>query len=397
MDWLRVIFVCGLIMIHTATIFDPYPITAVKGSRSFPLILFSTFLHEWRLAILFIVAGAGSYFALGFLNGRRFMLMRFKRIVIPLVVGTLLIVPIHLYYWQFLGNPGYGKSYLQFYATILWGFLRYGNFGNTKESLHWAHLWFLGYLFVSSLVALPLFLYLRRGNGQPIIPRLAAFVEKPWTIFLFALPIVLVEVTLRARWPGGRLIIVDDWATFFCYLVLFIYGFVIFSNDRFRRAIERHRKSALIAGIITSMAHLIVTFVSGIPVRGYNLHWTLFMVLRGFNIWFWCVAVLGFGSKYLDFRHKLLPYVNEAVYPVYVLHLPIATIIAYHVVHWPIGVPAQFAIITLSTLVTAVLIYECIRRTKVTRFLFGLKLNKSKPAKTPGDVQFSGDRESASV
>jgi len=53
MDWLRVIAVCFLIMIHTAAMFDPYPITAVKGRPSFPLILFSAFLHEWRLAISF--------------------------------------------------------------------------------------------------------------------------------------------------------------------------------------------------------------------------------------------------------------------------------------------------------------------------------------------------------
>src|SRR5262245_8935323 len=122
MDWLRVIFVCGLIMIHVAAMFDPYPLSAVKGKRSFPLVLFATFLHEWRLAILFIVSGAASYFALGFLNGRQFVKMRFRRIVVPLVMGTFLIVPIHLYYWQFYNNPTYDKTYIHFYLTIMYRF-----------------------------------------------------------------------------------------------------------------------------------------------------------------------------------------------------------------------------------------------------------------------------------
>lgn len=134
-------------------------------------------LHEWRLAILFIVSGASAYFALGFLTGRQFVSVRVKRILVPLVMGTLLIVPVQLYYWQFHRNPTYNKSYFEFYWTIITGLFRDGNFGRTRESIHYAHLWFLAYLFVSSLVALPLFLYLKK-NGRHLISRLAALMEK---------------------------------------------------------------------------------------------------------------------------------------------------------------------------------------------------------------------------
>jgi surface polysaccharide O-acyltransferase-like enzyme len=383
MDWLRVIFVSGLIMIHVAAMFDPYPITAVKGRPTFPLILFATFLHEWRLAVLFIVSGAASYFALGFLNARQFVKMRIRRIVIPLIIGTLFIVPVQLYYWQFLNNPTYNKTYLHFYFTIMYRFFVYGLFGTARETLHWAHLWFLAYLFVASLVALPLLVYLRHGKGQEFIPKLAAFVEKPWAIFLFSIPLVLVEVTLRAMWTSSRIIIIDDGATFTLNLILFIYGFIIFSNDRIRRAIEAHRWSALLGGILTSAIYLIITFVFRTPTRGYNLNWSLFMLLRGASVWFWCVAVLGFGSKYLDFNHKVLAYLNEAVYPVYVVHLPIATMIAYRLVHLPVPPLVQFTIIVIFTLAFSLLLFEVIRRTKITRFLFGLKTKKPKPAPPP--------------
>lgn len=376
-DWLRVIAVCVLITIHTASMFDPYPITAVKGATLFPLIVYSTFVHEWRLAILFIVSGASSYFALGFLSARQFVSVRVRRILVPLLMGTLLIVPIHLYYWQFYRNPTYDKSYFQFYQTIIVGLFRDGNFGRSKESIHWAHLWFLAYLFVSSLVALPLFLYLKR-NGRHLISRLAALMEKRGAIFLLALPLAVIEAALRARWVGRALIIVDDWASFCSYLALFIYGFVIFSDGRIKVAIERHRWAALALGTLTSATYLLMTFTRSAPVRGYNLNWTLFTVLRSFNVWFWCVTVFGFGSRHLNFKSRVLPYANEAVYPVYVIHLPVATIIAYRVVGWPLPPFAQFLIITLATLSVSVLIYEFfIRRMKVTRFLFGLKLKKS--------------------
>jgi glucan biosynthesis protein C len=383
MDWLRVIFVCGLIMIHVAAIFDPYPVTAVKGQRSFPLILFATFLHEWRLAILFIVSGAGSYFALGFLTGRQFLFMRLKRIVIPLIFGTFFIVPIHLYYWQFQGTRGYTKNFLQFYATILWRFFFLGNFGTARETLHWAHLWFLAYLFVASLVALPLLLYLRHGNGQELIPRLADFIVKPWAIYLFAVPLIIIDVSLQPVTTSGRSIIIGDWSTFTIDLALFIYGFLIFSHVNFRRALEAHRRSGLVAGIVTSLIYLIITFALRSFPSGYNLKFLAFMALRAFSVWCWCIAVLGYASLHLNFNHKLLPYLNEAVYPVYVVHLPIVTMIAYGVVRWPLPPIVQFAIIVVWTLGAALCVFEVIRRTTVTRFLFGLKLKKPKPKPSP--------------
>jgi glucan biosynthesis protein C len=382
-DWLRVLAVCVLVMIHTAAIFNPFvPFTSVKGKPSYALMAFSLFVHEWRLAILFIVSGAGSYFALKSLSGSRFVLGRCRRLIVPLVMGTLLLVPIHHYYAVYLNNPGYQKTYLQFCAKIIGDFIRYGSFGHGPESLHWAHLWYLAYLFVASVLALPLFLYLRRDRR--LIERLADLLSRRWMIFLLALPLVFVEAALTPRWHQTRLIIIDDWANFFFYFTLFVYGFIIYSDERITEAIERHRKSALLFGTLTASAHLIMTYLGQIPVTGYNLHWTLFMVLRGFNAWFWCVAILGFGGRHLRFNHKILPYANEAVYPVYVLHLPVMTMIAYRVVGWNIGVAAQFSLITLFTLAASLCVYEfIIRRTNVTRFLFGLKPKKPARADHP--------------
>jgi hypothetical protein len=95
------------------------------------------------------------------------------------------------------------------------------------------------------------------------------------------------------------------------------------------------------------------------------------------------LTVPGFGSRFLNFNHPVLPYANEAVYPVYVLHLPVATAPADWVAGWHMSAPAQFAFITLAALAVSVSIYEFIvRRTKATTFLFGLKPKKLEP---PGD------------
>lgn len=381
-DWLRVIAVCVLVLFHTAAIFNPYDgISLIKGATIKPLAVASAFIHEWRLSVLFIVSGAGSYFALRSLSGARFARGRFKRLVIPLVMGTLLLVPVHHYFGLLFRNPGEAKSYPQFYAKAVGDFLTRGNFGHGPESLHWAHLWFLAYLFVASLLALPLFLYLRGDAGRRLTGRLADLLSRRGMIFLLALPLVVIEATLRAKWLRTRLNIIDDPAGFLFYTTLFVYGFIIFSDERIRRAVERHAKSALLLGLVTSAVFLTLTFTGRLPAPRYNAPWTLYMVLRCCNVWFWCLTVLGFGSKFLNFNHRFLPYANEAVYPVYVLHMPVMTVLAYFVVGTGLWAPAQFIVITLGTLAASICIYEfVVRRTKVTAVLFGLKPKKPRPA-----------------
>ncbi len=158
---------------------------------------------------------------------------------------------------------------------------------------------------------------------------------------------------------------------------------MIFSNERIRVAIERHRVVALVAGIIASTIYLVLTFTNNVPTPGYNLKWMLFISWRTLNAWFWCVAVLGFASKHLNFNNRYLPYANSAVYPIYIVHLPIATVIAYSVLRWPGGTMLQFVIIVLTTLVLSLGLYEFVlRRTRVTRFMFGLKNTGTKRAAT---------------
>jgi hypothetical protein len=65
------------------------------------------------------------------------------------------------------------------------------------------------------------------------------------------------------------------------------------------------------------------------PAPGYSLGWVLYMVLSGFNSWFWIIAILGFGNRYLNFTNRTLRYANDAALPFYVLHMAVIVVIAY--------------------------------------------------------------------
>ena len=82
----------------------------------------------------------------------------------------------------------------------------------------------------------------------------------------------------------------------------------------------------------------------------------------------------GFATRYLAASTPLLRSLNEACFPLYVLHMPILTILAYFIVRWEAPGIAQFVIlVALTGLATFALYKTCIQRITLMCFLFGLR------------------------
>ena len=96
--------------------------------------------------------------------------------------------------------------------------------------------------------------------------------------------------------------------------------------------------------------------------------------LFGLSSWFWILAFLGFGFKYLTRSRPVLAYANEAVLPFYILHQTVLLCVGYYVTTWAIPDPAKLLIISLSSLAIIGVVYEfLVRRINVLRLLFGMK------------------------
>jgi hypothetical protein len=237
-------------------------------------------------------------------------------------------------------------------------------------------MWFVAYLFVFSMLALPLFQYLKGEKGRHLVSKLGALCERPGAIYLLAIPLAVIQVALRAGWPGFQNL-VNDWANFFFYLTFLVYGYLLCSDDRLWRAVDRHRKHSLALGMSTILLLLALDVLGLTPALGYTPGCMLFMVLLGFNTWFWVLAILGFGHTYFRLDNAVLRYANEAVLPFYMLHHLFVVVIGYYVLPWESGATIQFLFITVTSFVGIILVYDLIiRRTRLTRFLFGMKQKK---------------------
>ncbi|MDO1445785.1 acyltransferase family protein [Rhodocytophaga aerolata] len=380
LDWLRVLAFTLLIFYHTGMFFVSWGWHIKNNEISEAMEWPMRFLSQWRMPLLFMISGAGVYFALGRRPGGTFLAERTKRILVPLIFGMFVVVPPQIYYERL--TQGATFSYLEFYPSVL-EFQPYpeGNFS-------WHHLWYLAYIFTYSLLCLPLFLYLRGEKGKQLLHNLSQFISTKAGIYLLMIPLFISEASLRPYWPTNQNLIAD-WANFTLSLLLFIYGFIICSQENIRQRIEDNRFVSLSIALVT------VTIL-------YSYYWIdwpdpspagmlLFWAITVTNGWCWLMTIFGFARKYLNFTNPFLKYANEAVYPFYILHQTIIICIAYYMIDWQLSIALKFLIISTGMFLITWFLYEgIIRRIKVLRIVFGLKANATNKHIT---VPASGTRQ----
>ncbi len=369
LDWLRVLAVLLLIPFHAALLWGSGVDDHWLKDTPLPLPdLFVHAIHQWHMPLLFAIAGMAAWFSLGKRGGGQFMKERAKRLLIPLAL-ILVLFPFQAYYW-FRVNEGLTGSFPAFFPT---GVAVAPLFG-TSAILGVE--WFLVYLFLISAVTLPILLTLRSERGQRVVAWLAHQAERPAFILVFALPIMLVEMALRARFGNTRNL-TGDWANMAFYAVLFLTGYILASDARFRAAIKKLAPWALSLAPLT-FAFSLVWLGNGGPSE-YIVHdqltpgWYLYAANRGLGVWLWLVGIFGMGQRAFASEGPVLRYLSEAAMPVYIIHLALQVMIAYYVLQWGLSNTVEFLIITAGTFALSFAVYEAIKRTNATRVLFGLK------------------------
>ena len=371
LDWLRVLAILLIFLYHSSRPFDNLESWHVKNNQLTSAFTLPALLGVlWIMPLFFILSGAGAYFSLRSRAVESFVRARFLRLVVPLTtVGWFVLSPPQVYIER-VTNTGYNTppfsgSFLEFLPHYFEGL--YGRGGNFAWS--GVHLWYLYWLYMFSLLALPIFLYLISAPGHRLIAKLAALVERPGAIFLLALPLCLSEALVRAgigpnNEEGGWYL-----AT---YVILLIYGFLIVADARYGQAIQRHRWVAL--GLAALM--VVVVLVGGLPSQWAQLGAAapiVESVLKAVAGWFFLVAVLGFSSRYLSFAHSSLRYVGEAVLPFYILHQPVIVILGYVIRTWDMSIGVKYLILSVTAFAVIMLVYEfAVRRFNLPRFLFGM-------------------------
>jgi hypothetical protein len=171
----------------------------------------------------------------------------------PLVFGMLVIVPPQIYIER-LHRGTFQGSYLEFYTSVF-ELVPY-----PAGSLSWHHLWFVAYLFVFCMVALPLFAWLRTQRGQALLGRAEAVLARGWGLWLLFLPLGLGRILLR-HFPA-TLALVNDPNTLVYYGQLFLAGYLLGHSPRLWELLAVRRRVSL---ALTVSVFALMTLTSELP------------------------------------------------------------------------------------------------------------------------------------
>ncbi len=338
-DWIRVIAIGLLLLYHVAIGFQTWGImigfiTTNKpwGSLWVPM----TMLNVWRIPLLFFVSGMGVYFAIRNRTWKQLLLERSGRILLPFVFGIFLIVPVHMYIWQY---------YYQF---------------DMAYSPHPGHLWFLGNIFVYVVVLLPIFFYLKRNEDGVIAKGIKRMLSTPAGL------IPVVATFIAEAWivnPRPYEMYAMTWHGFFLGLLAFFFGFCfVLAGRAFWEMILKWRW-LFFAVAVAFFAVRLVYFQPFTPN---------YLLAMESNCWI--ISVFAFGYKYGNRSNKTLRYLSEAAYPVYILHMIVLYIGSWLIFPLDIAAPIQFILLLVFTVIGCLILYELvIRRINIIRLLFGLK------------------------
>lgn len=345
-DWLRTSIILLLVPFHAALIYTGGKVYINDISSDYPemLCFLIFFLYHFFMDLLFFVSGYSSYCSFQKRGLKKLLKERSKKLMLTFLFGVVVILPVCAYFMGVHHN-GFQGNFITFYGEFFSRFARY--FG-------WGQFWFLLYLFIISMIAVPvLSKFFGRGDDQKTKPI--------FIIIFFLMGHIVIEALLRPFFPGN-LSIVGDYANLLSYSLSFSIGWLM--RKKFLETVSRNWKKFLVLGIIAYIG-LCSTFLNGLKGEflfikqlsvlktgsGFKLEIIFFNVWTGFYCWSWILFCIGFGNRFLNKESKVFSFLSKYSFTFFVLHNIPVTIIAFYILHLNINPYLKWVLVTVGSFV----------------------------------------------
>jgi hypothetical protein len=398
MDWLRVVIIGMVFVAHVMLPFSGAP-WLITADQKFPLGGgIAAVGNQFAMPVMFFLAGAGAYFSLRRRSPGRFARERLLRLGLPYVLFTLLLSPIQSYYAA--RDPGMYSG--PFFPDYLPHFFNLDGF--TAFDLSWIghygyHLWFLGFLLVFSLAAIPIFRWLDMPAGQRLSDRLARLAERRGGLLLLFLPFALLQIPLVFFWSGYQ-----SWANTAFWAGFFVLGYLFYTDPRFAAAIRRDWKVWAWTSVITVLILLVLAILGllgvvqlidnaqahpeilrealadpGTALQRLGLlvplalEYSSVVTVFNYNAWALALLVMALGIAKLNVNNRTLQTAGPFSMPFYVMHHPFVVILGFYIVQLSWGVIPQMLFLGIvAFIVTVAVVSAMIAPRSPLRAVFGM-------------------------
>lgn len=355
LDHLRAIATLLLIPYHAACIFG-WPDYYINGGELAGFEALGRLIDAWFMPLFFLIAGAAASLSLQRRTYSQFAQERFQRLMLPCIFGLILLMPFNGY-WAYQNHYDIRLSLIEYLPE----FLKIRDLAGMGGSFTVGHLWFLLYLTVFSLLAIPLQIVCFQPLSTLLKQKTPLAVSIGWGL-VFCLLLCGARL-LGLFYPNP------------IYFVLFYFlGLILWDANQHFSIFTRLGSIFIILGVATMIIFLYFHLAQP-ELTGRSWYESL----RAFNAFLWTIGILETGRQCLNRPHQLLHWINQHGLTIYIIHLPIVNAIAYFIID-PInnGAIAWTLIVLLSTpfsLVLAWLIDSSIKRVKLRLYILYINIS----------------------
>lgn len=362
LDNLRWMIILILFPYHTLLIYSAIGSYYFNTANNLVANAFILSFAPWFMQLLFAIAGIATYYSLKRRSYQQYLKERVSKLLIPLVAGVFLVIPISIYF-GYLYN-GYTGGFISLWISLFSNWIYYLSIG-----LLFGPLWFLYYLFIVSIVALPFIIKYKRSIWR--IPTEKITIPK---LLLLIIPLAVGSFFINL-YPEKSIV---------QFFLLFIFGYFLLSSDEVQQKLEDKRWPLFISFILLTVFYvattLLTTDFSMTPASNPAL--TMEVVISMFItklitnsiLWLAVLSIMGMGKRYLEFKNSKTLYLAAVSFPIYVFHIVWINLFAYYLINLiPNLMALQVILIMALSFIMTMATIEVMRRIKITRFLFGIK------------------------
>lgn len=367
LDWLRILAFAYLVFFHTGMMFVEWPFHIESGYDSEFLKAFMMLTTTWRLDLLFLVSGVAISFMMTKMTIGGFLNQRMIKLFIPLFFACAVVVAPQPYFeavQKGIIEPGFWQFWTTQYFTGSWWE------GMLTPVPTYNHMWYVLYLFIYTILLVPLFAFINSDKGKAKMASLEGWLIKDARI-LWAPYVLYLSVYFYTGHNKITHAVWDDWFGHFIYAYILIMGVIFVRMPKVWQAFEDNRYKSL-ALALASYGMIMIRYNWNTPLD--VIEWDLLeMIMK----WSWVAALIGLARHHLNFKNDFLGYGNGIVYPFFILHQTVIIIIGYYMIDWGMNGALEFISIVIGTFVLCVALIELvIKKSNILRLLFGLKLIK---------------------
>jgi glucan biosynthesis protein C len=340
---------------------DAWPFRDPRTSSHFNLPLFV--IHLFRMPAFF--AMAGFFAALLYERGgwRALAVNRAKRVLLPFIIFWIALVPLVGGGFLFALHQSTGMPVRDLIAE-----------GSKTTPVTTMHLWFLHYLLIFYVVAIPLALVVRgRWPGSWMCAALTTSRVAPllWiaATWLTLLPMPFPGIQTSA-------LILPHARTLAAYAVFFVFGWLLWSARSELTRLARRWSSHLALGFLGVAGYILLEVVQ--PLKDPRAAHALACLATAVSTWGFVLGLTGVFVRFASRQHPTVRYLADAAYWTYLVHLPIVITTAGALTHAPLHAFAKFAIVLTVTTAACLLTYHhLVRATVIGVLLNGRRLERS--------------------